>query len=140
IIYGLFTLLIVFDLVASALNKKSLCLKFKNFFIFLFLFFYYLLISSRDLKAGADTERYFNFYNSMYKYGDSIVGSDLGFNIFNKLLVSLGVTPSLYLFFVSLLFVVPVYYTFKQFKSINKVFLLWFFASLFIFISMSTNV
>lgn len=37
IIYGLFTLLIVFDLVASALNKKLLCLKFKNFFIFLLL-------------------------------------------------------------------------------------------------------
>jgi hypothetical protein len=38
------------------------------------------------------------------------------------------------------LFVVPVYYAIKQFKGINKIFLLWFFTSLFIFISMSTNV
>jgi len=139
-IYAFFTLIIFFDLLGGYFKNKLLYLKFQNLSILLFLGAYYLLLSTRSLKAGADTERYLNFYNSMYKYGDSIVGSDLGFNIFNKLLVNLGVTPSLYLFFVSLLFVVPVYYTFKQFKSINKVFLLWFFASLFIFISMSTNV
>ena len=121
-IYAFFTLIIFFDLLGGYSKSKLLYLKFQNLSILIFLGAYYLLLSTRSLNAGADTQRYFSFYRSMYNYRDYIVGSDLGFNIFNKLLVGLGIHPSIYLYFVSLLFVVPIYFTFKQFKSINKVF------------------
>ncbi len=140
ILYGFFTLIILFDVLGSFFEKKLIYIKYQNIIIFLFLAAYYVLLSTRDLSVGVDTDRYFRFYKEMYLYGDSIIGSDIGFNLFNKLLITCGISPNNYLFFLSLLFVVPIYYAIKQFKGINKVFLLWFFASLFIFISLSTNV
>jgi hypothetical protein len=99
ILYGFFTLIILFDVLGSFFSKKLLYIKYQNIFIFIFLVGYYILLSTRDLSIGADTDRYFRLYKEMYLYGSSIIGSDVGFNLFNKLLITLGISPNIYLFF-----------------------------------------
>ncbi|MUV03627.1 hypothetical protein GN157_07880 [Flavobacterium rakeshii] len=140
ILYSFFFIIILLDLIGGFFNRKLLYLKFQDFFLFLFLIAFYILLANRSVNVGADTERYVRHYENMIYHGGDVYGSDFGFNILNKLLIYINVSPQYYLFFLSLLFVVPVYYAFKKFENVNKVYLLWFFSSLFIFISMSTNV
>src|SRR5690554_5574219 len=141
VLFTFFTLLILLDIIAIFNNKKLIyLLRYQNFFLFIFLGVYYILLATRDLGVGTDTDRYVSYYRQLYLFNDLSLSSDIGFNFLNKILVTLKISPEFYLFYLSLLFVIPIYFTFKSFKNINKVFLLWFFVSLFIFVSMSTNI
>jgi len=141
LLYAFITIIIIFNLFTAYFNRKLFLLKYQNFIIFLFLGLYYILISTRSKEIGSDTERYIDIYDQMYYFGPTFLDiSDVGFYLFNTFLIVLKINPSLYLFFLSLLFILPIYFTITQFKNYNRIFLLWFFFSLFIFISMSTNV
>ncbi|MEY8861415.1 EpsG family protein [Tenacibaculum singaporense] len=140
IIYGVLTIIIILDSLGSFFNKRMLYVRYQDLIMLLFLSTYYILLSTRSIDVGTDTENYHYLYESMYKYENYLSNTDIGFYLYNKLLIYIGVMPEIYLFFISLLFVVPVYFAVKEFKNTNRVFLLWFFASLFIFVTMSTNI
>lgn len=141
ILYTFFTLIVLLDLLGSLFKKKLIYLQYQNIVIYIILLLYYFILSTRDLSVGTDTERYYYIYDAIYNYGSHVrVSSDAGFNLFNSLLALFDIKPYYYLYFSSLLFTIPIYYTIKQFRNTNKVIFLWFFFSLFIFISMSTNI